>query len=201
MNTNEDITYYLNNYRTKSLSLKPGAPATCGMQRGWSEALRQLRGLNPGVNNAEILAFARKATAAKGDGIKRAKRIEQKLDEHFSGKRELDLQGVQQMMEDASERANAATDLAEMTNDANHIAEMRAWEVVEGKCCDVFREIGISNAEFAIDQAGDYDSQGRAIEAYEQNVLDTTSGCRVAQDIAFEEFHKTINKMTAEGGA
>ena len=66
MNTNEDITYYLNNYRTNSLSLKPGTPITSGMQRGWNEALRKLRSLNPGVSNTEILFFARRATAEEG---------------------------------------------------------------------------------------------------------------------------------------
>jgi hypothetical protein len=142
-------------------------------------------------NALAVAAEAPEESAPEGDSIKHAKRIEQKLDEHFSGKRELDLQDVQQMMEDASDRANAANDLA----------EMRAWEAVEDKCAKVFKEVGAANAEEAIDQAEQYESLVKAINSYEDNVFDTLRSCTVAADIAFEEFHKTINKMTAEGGA
>jgi hypothetical protein len=68
MNTNEDTTYYLNNYRTSAWLLKPGHPPTSAMQRGWKEALRILRALNPGTSNDEILAFARRATTNRTEG-------------------------------------------------------------------------------------------------------------------------------------
>jgi hypothetical protein len=81
MNTNEDTTYYLNNYRTSAWLLKPGTPPTSAMARGWKEALRILRVLNPGTSNNEILAFARKATTnrtadkATSEVIAKAKKL------------------------------------------------------------------------------------------------------------------------------
>ena len=82
-------------------------------------------------------------SATEESSIERAKRAEKELNEHFAGKRELGLKEVEQMMEEAWERASGTEDPE----------EAQEWEHVEDLCSRVFWEVGTSNAEMAVDQS------------------------------------------------